>query len=100
MPIVLFTPLASEDLQQIWLYVAREADEEIADRFVARIDEKCRLIATAPEGFRLRPEFLPDLRSFPFKKYIIFYVPIDGGIEVYRILHGARDLLQFFKTES
>lgn len=97
---VLFTPLASEDLRQIWLYLAVEADEDIADIFVSQIDEKCKLISTAPRGFRLRPEFLPNLRSFPHKNYIIFYIPIDSGIEVFRILHGARDLEQLFEDQG
>lgn len=93
-PTVLFTPLATEDLQQIWLYLAIEADEDAADRFVSRIEEKCRRIALTPKGFRLRPELLPDLRSFPFKTYIIFYVAIESGIEVFRIIHAARDIEQ------
>jgi toxin ParE1/3/4 len=36
-----------------------------------------------------------DLRSFPvsrFRAYQVFYRPIRGGIEVLRVLHGARDI--------
>jgi len=28
---------------------------------------------------------------FPFKKYHIYYFPIEDGVEIYRVLHGARD---------
>jgi toxin ParE1/3/4 len=33
----------------------------------------------------------------PLGNYIIFYRPIDDGIEVVRILHGARDLPPLFE---
>jgi toxin ParE1/3/4 len=36
-----------------------------------------------------------DIRFFPisrFKKYLVFYLPIAHGIEVVRVLHGARDI--------
>ena len=27
---------------------------------------------------------------FPFKKYHIYYFPTAGGVEIFRVLHGAR----------
>jgi hypothetical protein len=45
---------------------------------------------------------LRELRSFRvkgFEKYLIFYGPIPGGIEVFHVLHGARDLDRFWKAE-
>jgi toxin ParE1/3/4 len=38
---------------------------------------------------------LADLRQWPvpgFEKYLIFYRPAEDGIDVVRVLHGARDL--------
>jgi toxin ParE1/3/4 len=39
---------------------------------------------------------LKGIRSYPmpsgFRNYVIFYRPIENGIEVLTILHGARDL--------
>lgn len=98
-PKVLFTPRATEDLNQIWLYISIEADEEIADNFVDQIKEKCNTIALAPSGFRLRPELFPDLRSFPFRSYIIFYIPVRSGIEVFRVIHAARDIEQTIEDQ-
>ena len=48
-------------------------------------------------GTRYDPEdrLYAELRFFPvsrFKKYLVFYRPVAGGIEVLRVLHGARDL--------
>ncbi|MBD2690580.1 type II toxin-antitoxin system RelE/ParE family toxin [Anabaena catenula] len=36
------------------------------------------------------------LRSFPVKIYLIFYRPIDQGIEIVRILHGSQDIERIF----
>ena len=91
-PIVLYTPDATEDLNQIWLYLALDADIDIDDRFVDQIRDKCYSIVLSPQGYRLRPELLPVIRSFPFKNYTVFYSPIDSGIEVFRVVHAARDL--------
>jgi toxin ParE1/3/4 len=43
---------------------------------------------------------LPGLRSFPFKDYLIFYVPLANGIEVVRVLRGRRDIKRIFHEEE
>ncbi|MEH2436259.1 MAG: type II toxin-antitoxin system RelE/ParE family toxin [Nostoc sp.] len=40
--------------------------------------------------------FANGLRSFPVEDYLIFYRPIDGGVEVARIVSGYRDLETVF----
>jgi toxin ParE1/3/4 len=45
-----------------------------------------------------REEFAPNLRSAHVGKYTIFYRPEDEGIEVIRVLHGARDLPKLFES--
>jgi toxin ParE1/3/4 len=47
-----------------------------------------------------RNELMPSLRSFVVDRYVIFYLPIPKGIEVVRVLHGARDLNALFTDES
>jgi toxin ParE1/3/4 len=41
---------------------------------------------------REEPKFARDLRSFPVGNYLIFYRPIQNGIALVRVLHGARDI--------
>ena len=51
----------------------------------------------APKDFS-RPE-LAGMRLHSvqnFRKYLIFYIPKERGIEVVRVLHGARDLSPLF----
>ena len=45
---------------------------------------------------RARHELIVDLRSFIVRNYIIFYQPMADGIEVLRVLYGARDVRRVF----
>jgi len=49
-------------------------------------------LAAMPEMGRRREELAMHLRSFPVGRYIIFYRSMQEGIEIVRVLHGARDL--------
>ncbi|MFN6563165.1 MAG: type II toxin-antitoxin system RelE/ParE family toxin [Nostoc sp. ChiSLP01] len=44
-------------------------------------------LAKFPQIGKQRSELAPLLRSFPVKNYLIFYRPIDEGIEIVRILY-------------
>ena len=44
---------------------------------------------------RFRSRHLEGLRSWPvqgFAAILVFYLPVDAGVDVLRVLHGARDL--------
>jgi len=45
---------------------------------------------------RCRDELAPGLRSLPVGNYVVFYRGREGGIEVIRVLHGARDIDALF----
>jgi toxin ParE1/3/4 len=45
-----------------------------------------------------RDNLAPGLRSFPVGNYLVFYRITPEGIEVARVLHGARDLRAVFKN--
>lgn len=93
---LVFTPSAKEDLQQIWNNLEEVAGREIAISFLQEIKSKREQLADFPELGRTRHEFIFNLRSFPFKKYIIFYMPIEIGIDVFRIVHSSRDIERIF----
>ncbi len=95
MPRVLRTSQAHLDLVEVALRMAEE-DPLAADRWLDTIDEKCRLLAQMPELGRKRPDLAPDLRGFPVGNYSIFYRAVPDGIQVIRVLHGARDLPEMF----
>jgi toxin ParE1/3/4 len=63
-----------------------------ADRWVDELDAAFSRLATQPLMGRARPELAPDLRSFPFRRYVIFCIPLPDGIDLVRVLHSARDI--------
>ena len=93
---ILFTPLATQDLQEIWVYLAENAGSETANKFLLAVKKKCETVSKFPEMGQVRHEYLLNLRSFPFSKYVIFYLPLENGVEVLRIVHSSRDIQQVF----
>ena len=46
---------------------------------------------------RDRGELAPELRSSLVKPYVLYYRPLDDGIEIIRVIHGSRDLSGLFE---
>lgn len=82
--------LAEQDLDEIWSYVAEDANSETADRLIDAIVERFELLAEQPRMGRLRPEFGAGVRSLAVENLVIYYRH-DGEILVARVLHGRRD---------
>ncbi len=99
MPRITRRPLAEADIIEIWDYIADDS-LAAADRWVDRLDEQLRLLAAQPMMGRARDELAPGVRSFPFGRYVVFYAPLDDGIDVIRVLHGARDIDAVFNPDQ
>ena len=89
---VLFTARAHEDLLDIWLYVAKRNSEAVADRVNDSIEQACRLLNEHPQLGRARPEIQPEARSIVIERWLALYRITEGGVQIVRILDGARDL--------
>ncbi len=89
---------AQQDLVAIYRRYAREAGIKVADKFFDATEAAFRRLARVP-GLGTRYDHdhpaLAELRisalSTPFNAYLIFYKPVAGGVEIVRVLHGARD---------
>jgi len=90
-----FTPQASDDLLEIWSYIARD-NPEAADRVETAVFRACDLIAGSPLAGQTRKDLTPLPVRFwvvhPYPNYMIVYNPESKPIQIIRILHGARDL--------
>ncbi|WP_292760695.1 type II toxin-antitoxin system RelE/ParE family toxin [Nostoc sp. NOS(2021)] len=53
-------------------------------------------MADFPNMGQSSDNFGNGLRSFPVEDYLVFYRPIDGGVEVAGIISGYRDLETVF----
>lgn len=89
--VVVLSPLAEDDLVEIWCTVAAD-DIRAADKLVDELHQVTRLLMLQPMMGRLRPELGPDVRSFPHGDYLVFYRPENQGVGIARVVHGARDL--------
>ena len=95
------TRQALQDLDEIWDYIGRESPAA-ADRVVRAIESTAHKLADAPLIGQPWPEWAPGLRSFcalPYP-YVLFYRPLDDGIRLMRILHGARDFPHLFSSRE
>ena len=96
---VLRRSLAESDIEKIWWYIAQDSPVN-ADKFIDKLEDRLLSLAGSPMIGVKRNELMPSLRSFVVDRYVIFYLPIPKGIEVVRVLHGARDLNALFTDES
>ena len=95
MPDVIKLSRAKSDLIEIWNYIADDSEAR-ADAFIDMIDQKLLALALNPDMGRAREELAEGVRSFPAGRYVIFYRVISNGIEIVRVLHGARDTAALF----
>lgn len=87
------TVQAEQDLDEIWLYIAKD-NITAADKFLDEIGDSTQLLAKEPLMGRARHDLALGLRSFPVTRYIIFYIPSPTGVEIVRVLHSARDIVR------
>jgi len=83
--------MALSDLIGIWDFIADD-NEVNADNFLSSLESRLDMLAHQPRMGRARDELMNGLRSFPIGRYVVFYLAHSDGIEVVRVLHGARDL--------
>jgi len=91
-----FTPEAGQDLDDIHDYIA-QSNPAAADRVIDAIEQACRRLASSPGIGRRREDLGPGLRSFPVRRYVIIFRETNGGVEIVRVFHGARDIPSHFQ---
>lgn len=84
---------AKAELDEIWLYVARNSGSiEVADRLLESISDRFLLLARNPRIGRTRDDLRPGLRSFPAGEYIIIYSIDNDAVRVLHVARGSRNL--------
>ena len=94
---VLPRELAHRDVEAAVDHYVREAGPDVALGFIEALQSAYRAIAGHP-GLR-SPRYAQELavpglrsrevRSFP---YLVFYIERDEHVDVWRVLHGRRDI--------
>lgn len=89
--------LASRDVDEAVAHYRHEAGDHVAPSFVDTLEDACRHISRNPASSSSRYAVelsLPNLRSWPLGSFprVVFYVETKKCIDVWRVLHGARDI--------
>ena len=94
---------AKRDLIDHFVFLGEHASVDVAHRFLESANETFSLLADMPEmgasrSFR-NPKFASVRMSLVkgLERYLIFYRPFNGGIEVLRVLHGSRHIQELFR---
>lgn len=91
----IITPDAEMDLELIQDHIALDSERQ-AEKFLERLPAEFGRLAAMPRMGRGHPDFGADVRSIPLRPYIIYYQPLADGVEILRVIHGARDLRKAF----
>jgi toxin ParE1/3/4 len=94
---VLLRELARRDVEAAADYYVRVAGSDVALGFIDALQSAYRAIAERPAlgSARYAQELvLPGLRSLAVKgfPYLVFYIERDEHIDIWRVLHGRRDI--------
>jgi len=96
-PKVKKTPLAKQDLLEHVLFLAK-INPDLAERVIDASEMAFENLAQMPMKGQCQefksPE-LADVRRWfipGFDKYLVFYRPIKGGVEILRVLHGMQNV--------
>lgn len=89
--------LAVQDVDEAVTYYLNEQAEAAALGFIDALEHAYKHIARYPasRSSRYAHELdLPELRCWGLKRYpyVVFYVERGDHIDVWRVLHGARDI--------
>lgn len=91
MPRLRHTARARADLLNIWLSIATESPAA-ADRVFDRIEERTQMLMRWPEAGTVCPALHPEARMLVQRPYLILYRVMPDGVQIVRVLHGARDI--------
>ena len=85
-------PKARFDLLSLSNYIAENGGEARAERYLRKFNDTVSYLAQHPLMGRARSELGEGIRGFPFDEYVIFYVPIEDGVDLVRVIHSKLDL--------
>lgn len=98
---VLFAPEAEAQLIALFRYIAREANPDIADNYVAAIIAHCEKLSDFPERGTPREDIRPGLRTLSFRRRVTIAYAFDGAsVTILGIYYGGQDFAALIAWEE
>lgn len=102
---VLLRALARRDVEEAADHYLEEASGEVALRFLDALERACTHIGRQPASGSPRYAHelnIPGLRFWPLRRfpYLVFYVEGRDHVDVWRVLHGRRDVPEWMQGPS
>lgn len=103
---IFFRPAARRDLIAHYIYLAKNANEATANRFLKNAEESFNALTLHPRigvKFILRHPELKGMRKWhvnEFNKFLIFYLTSTKGISIVRVLHAAQNWWDLLDIEG
>ena len=90
------------DFLAILTYAAAQSGSvAVGETFVQRLRAKCHELAALEVTIgRARPELRADIRSFPYKGYVLFFRYVAERFADVNILEGHRDIESHFHEQD
>lgn len=97
--------VAQRDVEDAVDHYMNEASEQVALGFVDALEQAYAHIARHPATGSMRYAHelnLPGLRSWRLNRYpfLVFYVEMPDRIDIWRVLHGQRDIPSWLHEEE
>ena len=91
---LIISPEAEADLDDIWLYIAKESQSvERAGHFLDRFAVFFTLLTENPYMGRARDDLRRGYCSFPIGNYLVIYRGWDDDeVLILRVIRGSRDI--------
>lgn len=94
------SPTAVDDISAIDRYTMQRYGAQQAETYVRGLEKQLHFIADTPHIGKNRDEIKVGLRSFVYKKHIIFYRIKDTCIRITNVLNVNRDALHLLEKDE
>ena len=90
---------ARRDVDEAAAYYREAAGAAVAEAFIDAVEEVFRQVGERPDSGSPRYAHELDIPGLRFRStgrfpYLVFYAEGDRTIEIWRVLHGARDIAE------
>ena len=90
---VVFSEEAEADLFELFDYIAANASENMAGRFIDRIEALCMSLSDFPERGTPRDDIAPGIRTRSFEGRAMIVYRVEGErVRIWRVIYAGRDL--------